>query len=646
MRWRQAAVATAILGINGGIAMADSDTAFDANYVGALQKSLYFYEAQRSGPKTEDSRVEWRGDAAVDDGKAEGVDLSGGWFDAGDHVKFGFPAAATATLLAWSLIETPEGYSAHGQDGAAYANLKWINDYFINAHSAPNELWAQVGEGGPDHAYWGPAETMPMARPAFKIDASCPGSDLAAETAAAMAAASLAFEQRDAAYAAQLEAHARSLYQFADDYRGIYSMCVRDAQGFYRSSGYYDELVWGALWLYRLTGEAGYLEKAESLFQNLKDQNEFPYRWTHAWDDKTYGSYILLARLTGKAQYREAAERWLDYWTVGVGGSRVSYTPGGLAWLDSWGALRYTSNTAMLALYYAKDLEARGESLKATRYHAFAKRQIDYMLGQNPDGRSYVVGFGRNPPVNPHHRGAHGSWANNIETPATNRHILYGALVGGPDAMDRYTDDRRDYVKNEVAVDYNAGFTGALAALATRYGGTPEVDFPPREIPDDELFVTAKSNAEGADFFELALKLHNHTTRPARITRDIKARYFFNLSEISDHARVYQAIRVVTNYNQGAVVSGVKPFDASRGLYFIDMDFSNARLAPTSDSDSQKEVQVRMVLPRSQDRWSSDNDWSYRGIGRQDFVKTRAITVYENGRQVWGHEPDQASTTR
>ncbi len=37
--------------------------------------------------------------------------------------------------------------------------------------------------------------------------------------------------------------------------------------------------------------------------------------------------------------------------------------------------------------------------------------------------------------------------------------------MGGPDHNDQYTDDREDYVSNEVATDYNAGFQSALAAL-------------------------------------------------------------------------------------------------------------------------------------------------------------------------------------
>ena len=70
------------------------------NYGEALQKSLWFYEAQQSGVLPDWNRVNWRGDSGLNDGADVGRDLRGGWYDAGDHVKFGFPMAASATLLA------------------------------------------------------------------------------------------------------------------------------------------------------------------------------------------------------------------------------------------------------------------------------------------------------------------------------------------------------------------------------------------------------------------------------------------------------------------------------------------------------------------------------------------------------------------
>ena len=118
----------------------------------------------------------------MDDGKDVGVDLTGGWFDAGDHVKFNFPMAFSTTMLSWGALEFKEGYEKAGQMDELLLNLKFVNDYFIKCHTAPNELYGQVGEGGPDHTWWGSAEVYPakIARPAFKIDAQNPGSDLAA----------------------------------------------------------------------------------------------------------------------------------------------------------------------------------------------------------------------------------------------------------------------------------------------------------------------------------------------------------------------------------------------------------------------------------------------------------------------------------
>ena len=88
-----------------------------------------------------------------------------------------------------------------------------------------------------------------------------------------------------------------------------------------------------------------------------------------------------MAMLDGGAPYRADAERWLNYWTVGVSGQRVTYTPGGLAWLDQWGALRYAANTAFCAGVYA-DRVADPDA----RYSAFARSQIEYALGRKSRG--------------------------------------------------------------------------------------------------------------------------------------------------------------------------------------------------------------------------------------------------------------------
>src|SRR5690625_1225120 len=74
-------------------------------YGEALQKSLYFFEAQQAGPLPEWHRVPWLDGPVPADRQDVGVDLRVGWFYAGDHLKLGFPMASTATLLAWGGVD-------------------------------------------------------------------------------------------------------------------------------------------------------------------------------------------------------------------------------------------------------------------------------------------------------------------------------------------------------------------------------------------------------------------------------------------------------------------------------------------------------------------------------------------------------------
>jgi endoglucanase len=612
------------------------------NYAEALQKSMFFYECQRSGALPPDNRVTWRANSALNDGSDVGRNLTGGWYDAGDHVKFNFPMAFSATMLAWGAIDFAGGYNASGQMKYLKSNLRFVNDYFIRCHTAPNELWGQVGNGGIDHAWWGSAEVMAMSRPAYKIDATKPGSELAAETAAAMAAASMVFKTDDPTYSATLLNHAIELYNFADTYRGKYSSSITDAAGYYNShSGYNDELVWGAIWLYRATGNATWLSKAETYYANLSSEPQSTiksFKWGLAWDDKAYGCYALLAKLTGKAQYKEDVERHLDYWTDGYNGQRISYTTGGLAFLDQWGALRYAINTGFVAAYYK---DAATTPAKGTKYYNFAVRQMNYALGNNPRNSSYVCGFGTNPPKNPHHRTAHGCWSNNQNgPPAVTRHILYGALVGGPGRDDSYTDDRSNYVNNEVATDYNAAFSGLLAKLVEDYGGTPLANFPVAETPTGEFLIEARLNGSGNTYTEWSVWVNNHTAWPARVASKHAFRLFIDITE--GLAAGYSANSyVVSSNNADVTFTQLQPWDAARNIYYTEVTFnSNIKIWPGGQGESRKESQIRIRLPyeASASAWNPANDWSSQGVdGTLKEVAT--IPLYVDGALVYGSTP-------
>jgi len=355
--------------------------------------------------------------------------------------------------LIWSGLEFRDAYQAAGELNNFLDSVKWPLDYFIKAHIGTNNFYGQVGRGDLDHAYWGRPEDMDMPRPAFQISTAAPGSDLAGDTAAAMAAGYLLFRDTDPAYGFTLLDHARRLHDFAFNNRGFYHNSITDAGNYYRSSNYMDELAFGAAWLYQATGEALYLNRA------LEVASTTEVAWAYDWDSKIV-AYQLLLFINGQTQFRAPVENYLRNWFPG---GNVHYTPKGLAWRLTWGANRYSGNSAFIAMVARKHGILPAESL------SFARSQIHYMLGDH--GRSLVCGYGNNPPERPHHsssscpnRPASCSW-NDFNNPGPNPQVLYGALVGGPDENDNYNDDRADYVSNEVTCDYNCGFQGTVAAL-------------------------------------------------------------------------------------------------------------------------------------------------------------------------------------
>jgi endoglucanase len=81
----------------------------------------------------------------------------------------------------------------------------------------------QVGDPWKDHDCWERPEDMDTDRTVYNVSAGRPGSDIAGETAAALAAASVVFRDADPAYAETLLTSARKAFEFADTYKGAYS---------------------------------------------------------------------------------------------------------------------------------------------------------------------------------------------------------------------------------------------------------------------------------------------------------------------------------------------------------------------------------------------------------------------------------------
>lgn len=159
----------------------------------------------------------------------------------------------------------------------------------------------QVGNGKVDHSCWNRPEDMTEARPVTMVNASSPGTDVAAETAAALASASLVFKSSDATYSSVLLKHAQQLFAFGDQYRKAYSISVPEVGAYYNSTGYGDELLWAAAWLYHATGDQAYLD-----YLTGDDADKFG-NWGSptwfSWDNKLPGAQVHLLEICVKLNY-------------------------------------------------------------------------------------------------------------------------------------------------------------------------------------------------------------------------------------------------------------------------------------------------------------------------------------------------------
>ncbi|KAF8379687.1 hypothetical protein HHK36_029131 [Tetracentron sinense] len=408
--------------------------------------------------------------------------------------------AFTITMMSWSIVEYGKQMGASGELGHAMEAVKWGTDYLIKAHPEPNVLFGEVGDGNTDHYCWQRPEDMTTDRRAYKIDPSNPGSDLAGETAAAMAAASLVFRRYNRPYSNQLLNHAKQLFEFADKYRGKYDSSISVARKYYQSySGYADELLWAAAWMYRATNNQYYLNylgnNGDSLGGTGWAMTEF------GWDVKYAGVQVLAAKflMQGKGghhspvlqRYQQKADQFMCS-CMGKGSRNVQRTPGGLLFRQRWNNMQFVTSAAFLLTVYSDYLTSAGKSVQCpagnvspSELLSFAKSQVDYILGDNPRATSYMVGYGSNFPRQVHHRGSsivsikvnpsfvscRGGYATWFSRKASDPNLLSGAIVGGPDAYDNFADERDNYEQTEPATYNNAPLLGILARLNGGHSG-------------------------------------------------------------------------------------------------------------------------------------------------------------------------------
>ncbi|TKY55887.1 Endoglucanase 2 [Spatholobus suberectus] len=440
-------------------------------YASALELALQFFDVQKSG-KLENNRVWWRGDSGLRDGSEADLDLSKGMYDAGDHMKFGFPMAFTATVLSWAILEYGDHMDAVKQLHYALDSLKWITDYLINAHPFPEVLYIQVGDPEVDHNCWERPEDMNEERPLTQVNSSFPGTEVAAETAAALASASLVFKEIDFTYSEVLLGHAQQLFIFADTYRVSYSVSIPQVGKYYNSSGYGDELLWAGTWLYHATKDPSYLnyvtEQNEKAFGSLGSLSWF------SWDDKHAATQVPSMMQCFLFERYQILTSPLDEQTNKTGG---------LIWVVPWNSLQHSVASAFLAVLYSdymltsqtETLYCSGELYKPADLRKFAISQVDYVLGENPMKMSYLVGYGTHYPEYIHHRGSsipvnattgcRDGFKLWFDSPHPNPNVAFGALVGGPFFNETYNDFRNNSMQAEPTTYSSALFVALLSGL-------------------------------------------------------------------------------------------------------------------------------------------------------------------------------------
>ena len=237
--------------------------------------------------------------------------------------------------------------------------------------------------------------------------------------------------------------------------------------GGYGDSDFSDEFIWAASELYISTGKESYYT-SYPMFPDLL----MPLP---SWDNVRLLGYYTLARfekklsISASKDFPELKKRILsaaDNMIKGISGRAYMTVIGRSAGDFIWGSNSVAANQGILLIQAYKLSNDRN-------YLDCALTNLDYILGRNATGYSFITGYGRKTPMHPHHRL---SEADGIEDP------IPGLIVGGPNPGQQdgcktypsripdesYTDTVCSYASNEIAINWNAPaayLAGAIDAL-------------------------------------------------------------------------------------------------------------------------------------------------------------------------------------
>ncbi|MGF6271721.1 endoglucanase [Massilia sp. UYP11] len=391
-----------------------------------------------------------------------------GWYDAGDYNKYVVNSGiSTYTLLAAlehypAFFERDTGIPESG-DGVpdildeAMWNLEWMLTMQDPADGGVYHKLTNLRFDG---------IVMPHAVAATPRYLVAKGTAAALDFAATMATASRVLARHEAKWpgmAARMLAAAQAAWRWAEKHPELAFKNPQDvATGEYGDAQLGDEFAWAAAELFIATGDRRY---ATALLKHDAALS------TPSWGDVAALGWMSLAHHRARLApglERDLVERRIDGLAAQLANAwrgsayRLAMTPKDFV----WGSNAVVLNQGMMLLQ-AYRLKPNPDYLHA------AQASLDYVLGRNPTGYSFVTGIGARPFQHPHHRP---SMADGVAAPVP------GWLSGGPnpgqqDAKEcppypsklpalSYIDHDCSYAANEVAINWNAPLVYVSAALS------------------------------------------------------------------------------------------------------------------------------------------------------------------------------------
>jgi len=447
----------------------------DADYVKAGWMTARMYGGNRSGYGPNWLVMTYnRGYDFVKDADGS-YDLTGGWHDCGDHVKFGQTQFYAGYMLLLGYDAFPEGYddfysfdysgyessgdfSFEGKKGTPNGipdildEAKYATDYFIKCTRDGSTFYSQVGNGDNDHKNWVTSVTMAglsndqggESGGSRVIKKNPNDASMPSFAGAALAIMSRVYRPFDAAYADLCLQHAKYAYQYAAAHPTNSGGGTITGSFYGADNKWEDNFVCLTAELYWATGDDSYKTEALNYAGNISDHG-----WVLDYENSDDLAAYELARLgnaSGLAELNSMCNRYKN----SANASDVMEIG------SSWGRLRYTASACfVLALQHSLNQDGN--------IHSALQGSIDYMLGNNSSNQSFIVGFGSKSPNYPHHRNVFMNDYSGHTIPTKNKQ--HGYLVGGTFSPSTFPDDIGDYQTSEGGIDYNAGLVGALGYI-------------------------------------------------------------------------------------------------------------------------------------------------------------------------------------